>query len=97
MNDTKTQTPMNEIQAKVLIEAFAQVQGFDNKPCPRCGKHPAIVTSTLSRRADVNICDHCGMEEALEDVRLMDAKPMPLSDWAICKTPKKWGMAVFHV
>ncbi len=39
-------------------------------PCPRCGKMKLkneLEENALSRRADIYICDSCGVEEALED------------------------------
>ena len=39
--------------------------------CPRCGRDtmkPKLHTNALSRRADVYICDECGMSEAIEDI-----------------------------
>ena len=38
--------------------------------------------NALSRRASVQICDACGMQEALED--MMDSRT-PLTDWAYIK------------
>ena len=55
-------------------------------PCPRCGKltiKEDLHTNAFSRRADIYICDRCGMEEAVEDVP-SKKNPVPklaLSDW----------------
>lgn len=40
-------------------------------PCPRCG-HMSMKPSenALSRRADIDICNQCGIEEALEDANI---------------------------
>lgn len=40
-------------------------------PCPRCGllrMKEDLYSNAFSRRADVYVCDPCGMEEALEDM-----------------------------
>lgn len=53
--------------------------------CPRCGKYAMrypITTNALSRRADIYICDDCGMAESIEDFL---GKPMPLSEWMLFK------------
>ena len=50
-------------------------------PCPRCGKdnmETEMVYNSLSRYADVYICNSCGNEEAFADMGVMQ---MPLSDW----------------
>lgn len=49
--------------------------------CPRCGMtkmKPIAVHNSLSRYADVYICDDCGMEEAIMD---MAGKHIPFSNW----------------
>lgn len=77
---------------KKLIEDFASKQKERHFPCPRCGRmimHKNPVRNALSRRAQVYVCDACGMEEALED---MAGNHVPLSSWAICKNPVAWGM-----
>lgn len=40
-------------------------------PCPRCGKMKIkenVDENALSRRAEIYICDSCGIEEAMEDI-----------------------------
>ena len=44
-----------------------------------------LTTNALSRHADVYICDACGNDEA---VREMKGDPLPLKDWAIAKIPR---------
>lgn len=60
--------------------------------CPRCGKGSASIfgSSALSRRAEVDICEECGIDEALED--LWPSRALSLNDWAICEAPERWGM-----
>ena len=58
-----------------------QISG-KNLPCPRCGEDamkPSIHTNALSRRADVYVCDRCGLCEALD---AFAGKPKPLEEWA---------------
>ena len=58
-------------------------------PCPRCGKvamKSNLYENALSRRADIYICDKCGMEEALEDVPYSQKANVeffkkPLDEW----------------
>lgn len=77
-------------EAKKLIESLMQLQEDNIRdyvfPCPRCGhdrmdKKP--VRNALSRRANVYICDTCGMEEALLDAA--GKEPLPLNEWAMVK------------
>jgi len=78
-------------QAKELIESLIPLQKNPSEdgyifPCPRCGhdcmdKNP--VRNALSRRANVYICNSCGMEEALLDAAGKD--PLPLNEWAMVK------------
>lgn len=60
--------------------------------CPRCGKgHVSILgSSVLSRRAEVDICEECGADEALED--LWPSRALALNDWAICEAPERFGL-----
>lgn len=55
--------------------------------CPRCGREtmkPKLHTNALSRRADVYICDECGMSEAIEDIP--GNFKTPFEFWAIGRT-----------
>ena len=48
--------------------------------CPRCGKPlDTFERHALSRRANITICDDCGLREALEDAGFVPR--LPLSDW----------------
>lgn len=52
-------------------------------PCPRCGKMTMkdnVYQNALSRRADIHICDTCGMEEAFEDFQKHET---PLGLWFV--------------
>ena len=76
---------------KELIEEFGKRQEGGRFACPRCGSmkmDEAVARNALSRRADVYICDACGMEEALEDAGIIPE--MPLRLWAISKAPELW-------
>ena len=56
--------------------------------CPRCGAKPDCYDhqqQALSRRADIQICNRCGTEEALEDIAWGGQQKMQLADWAIVK------------
>lgn len=77
---------MTEAQAKALLELFAGKQRDGYFACPRCGRmtmnKESVTRNALSRRADIHVCDACGMDEALED---MNDSRMPLTAWAIVK------------
>jgi hypothetical protein len=53
--------------------------------CPRCGavEEQNNRLLALSRRADITICEACGVFESLEDFGLLERKE--LADWAIVK------------
>lgn len=59
------------------------------KTCPRCGNAESQENRmlALSRRADITVCESCGMVEALEDAGLTER--MELRDWAIVKNDWK--------
>lgn len=74
--------------AKRAVDEFAKKQVDGLHICPRCGRltvKERLVTNALSRHADVYICDACGMDEAIRD---MKGDPLPLKDWAIAKIPR---------
>ena len=76
-----------------FIEEFAAKQYGKDFPCPRCGRQSMNINpsrNALSRRAGVQVCDECGMLEALEDVP--GGIKLPLSAWAIMKNPVEWEM-----
>lgn len=84
---------ITENEARSLIERFSEKQQSGHFACPRCGRMTmdaeSITRNALSRRADVYICDACGMQEALED---MADSILPLSSWAIAREPELWRM-----
>lgn len=74
--------------AKRAVDEFAKKQVDGVHICPRCGQltvKERLVTNALSRHADVYICDACGMDEAIRD---MKGQPLPLKDWAIARIPR---------
>ena len=74
--------------AKRAVDEFAKVQADGTHNCPRCGRltvKERLTTNALSRHADVYICDACGMDEAVRD---MKGNPLPLKDWAIARIPR---------
>ncbi len=80
-------------EAKSLIERFAKKQRDGFFPCPRCGfrrMDADPIRNALSRRADVQICDRCGIDEAMEDFL---GSPRPLTSWAIAEDPGAYRMA----
>ena len=88
-----TTKPTEEEAAKKLIERFAEKQGRGHFACPRCGRmamDDRILHNALSRRADVYVCDACGMLEGIED--MPKNTRLPVSAWAIMKNPVAWGM-----
>lgn len=55
--------------AAVAVERAKQSQGAFAY-CPRCGKHSMrnkLTHNAFSRRADIYVCESCGMSEALRD------------------------------
>lgn len=74
--------------AKRAVDEFAKKQVDGLHICPRCGRltvKARLTTNALSRHADVYICDACGNDEA---VREMKEDPLLLKDWAIAKIPR---------
>lgn len=76
--------------ALYYINREAQVQ-HDGSYCPRCGDEMpgSLRTHAVSRRADIIICDMCGVKESLEDAVqagvMKGEEPMPIEDWYIVK------------
>lgn len=60
--------------------AIAQRAGY-SRTCPRCGGKlkDRLGTNALSRRADVYVCDDCGIAEAIADFNQEDD---PLESWS---------------
>lgn len=59
--------------------------------CPRCGEEMSagIYRHALSRRADIVVCDMCGVKESIEDAVaagvMKGEKPLPIEEWAVAK------------
>ena len=73
---------MTDVQKNVLLDLKARQLAGERMPCPRCGRdamNPALTHNALSRHADLYICDACGMDEALLDMR---RSPKPQSEWS---------------
>lgn len=72
-------------QAKQMLEELGRMQkkGQTLEPrCPRCSyprMRDRLVENSFSRRADVHICNVCGMDEALCD--MAGSPPLPLNEW----------------
>ena len=76
-----------EKTAKKLVEGLKRQQ-LEHKPmhCPRCGNemlNTDLARNSLSRRADIYICNICGTEEAILDA--CGKEPLPLTEWAAAK------------
>lgn len=74
------------ILAHLLIDKFAKVQRSGFFPCPRCGKYRMSdpIRNALSRYANIQVCEVCGMDEAVRDFAV---DPIPLREWAIFHNP----------
>ncbi len=69
------------------IEAFSMEQRLNHYPCPRCGKmrmNDNVLKNALSRQANIQICDICGNDEALQ---ICNGNGKSLADWAIVTVP----------
>lgn len=66
-----------------VIRAFKERQlSCEKMPCPRCGENNMRTPAThnaLSRKADIFICEACGMEEAIYDAQ--GHNPLPFQHW----------------
>lgn len=85
---------LREMEAKMLIARFSKKQRDGHFPCPRCGFHRMAadpIRNALSRRVNVQVCDRCGTDEAMEDF-LDSPQPLPLSSWNIVKNPDAYRM-----
>lgn len=77
----------SEAEVKVSLEHLGKTRQTGPR-CPRCGAKPDSYNhqqQALSRRADIQICNQCGTEEALEDIAWGGHQNLPLADWAIVK------------
>ena len=77
----------SEAEVKVSLDRLGKMRQTGPR-CPRCGAKPDCYDhqqQALSRRADIQICNRCGTEEALEDIAWGGQQKMHLADWAIVK------------
>lgn len=74
-------------EEKAMLERLKELQ---RKPqingaqlfCPRCGRKQMDenpMRNALSRRADISICNECGIDEAMRDA--LGVPPLPLNQW----------------
>ncbi len=77
----------NKEKAEKLIQIIGRVQKEGHAvPCPRCGRQmneDKLIMNSLSRYAEVYICNQCGTEEALLDA--FNKNPLPLEEWDVVK------------
>ena len=80
-----------EIEALVTLNWYGRRQPDADATCPRCGAAMEGPTArhALSRRANIIICDVCGIRESLEDAGM--AERLPLMDWVACASPQSGG------
>lgn len=77
--------------AKLIVERFGKVQrkSVVRFPCPRCGYDTMdgeLIMNSLSRRANVYICEHCGTEESIADFYCFEDD---LDSWSIVRSMRK--------
>ncbi len=73
------------VALKDKLNALGAEQKSGDLICPRCGcpeMNPVLHRNALSRRANIFICDECGMEEAIHD---WTGEPDKLADWYILR------------
>lgn len=74
----------------------------DGSYCARCGDEMpgSLHTHAVSRRANIIICDMCGVKESLEDAVqagvIKGGEPLPIEDWYIVKK-NMGGKHPFHI
>ena len=89
-----TDNDLRKEAAKDALERFARLQKEHLYACPRCGRwkmKERTATNALSRSADVYICDECGMDEAIRD---MKGTTIPLTDWSLIQVFEAAGIAL---
>ena len=68
------------------LQDKAEYEGCsDSLNCPKCGKvrmNEKVSRNALSRHADIQICDICGVDEA---ALVFAGTPLPLFDWWVVK------------
>lgn len=76
------------------VSEFSKVQRSGHFPCPRCGRYRMAsdpIRNALSRHASVQVCDACGIDEAMRDFR---GATLPLEEWAIARNPASFVRCV---
>ena len=70
---------------------YADGDAIQPPKCLRCGAPLAahLMANALSRYADVQICEACGMDEALRDTAHV---PLPLTEWETVKSSRLPGV-----
>ena len=67
-----------------IIRIYRERQLIEHLPCPMCGKdsmNTNVLRNALSRTANIQICDECGMREA---IYAFECKTQPLLSWWLC-------------
>lgn len=70
------------------IRRFSEIQCAGVFPCPRCGRYVMSsdpMRNAMSRYADIQVCDNCGMDEAIRD---FSRTAIPITAWAIAEHPE---------
>lgn len=79
---------------EMMIENWSHMQKMGvHIPCPRCGKKNANdepSENALSRRADIYICDRCGTEEAMEDLKCSEDIDLGSESYKEARIKKWW-------
>lgn len=74
-------------EAAELLDLIRSMQDAGRPmPCPRCGcgrMNTRLTLNSLSRYADVYICNDCGRQEAMMD---MAGRCFPLNEWSVVKS-----------
>lgn len=74
-----------ESSCKHILNSLGQLQQLGQiGACPRCGfrpMNPKLMLNSLSRYADVYICEACGMEEAV--LAASQEEPIPFPKWSL--------------
>lgn len=68
-------------ETETIKKIFDEQKKGNFETCPRCGRKTmrnVLIYNCLSRRADVYVCEICGADEAIRDMRGDEDK---LADW----------------
>ena len=82
---------MTDRMRRALADLKARQESGEYTLCPRCGLNtmkPDLFTNALSRLADIEVCDTCGVDEAkLAFMRMTES----LYQWAAMKPKRPQG------